>query len=244
MPRAEDPGQPPGAETEARAGRPAGSARSASGRVRPATALAWGVLAVTVTAWAAPPYRDGPPPGHTGGFGEPLCAECHFGGPVNAEPGTLSVATPDRYEPGETHSLTVRLRHPEMAAAGFQLAVRFADEPRAGEQAGTLGAPSVRASTGAAMPSRTAVTVDSLGVEYAHQTLDGAALTGPGVAEWTVEWTAPESEAAVVVHVAGNAANDDASEFGDFVYAREARIPARVDDSAVPAQLWLFDSGP
>ena len=187
-------------------------------------ALAAGLAATAAVAWAAPPYRDGPPPGHTGGFGEPLCAECHFGGPVNPERGSLTLDVPDRYRAGGRYALTVRLRHPEMAAAGFQLAVRFADGPRAGQQAGALGAPSAGASPATATSSRTAVTVDSLGVEYAHQTLDGATLTGPGVAEWTVEWTAPEAEGGVAVHVAANAANDDASEFGDFVYAEEATI--------------------
>lgn len=176
-----------------------------------------GVLAAGVTAaWAFPAYRDGPPAGHTGGFGEPLCAECHFGAPVNDDAGALAIEAPDRYRPGESHRLRVRLARPGMAVAGFQLAVRFADGERAGHQAGTLEP----------VDARTAVTADTAtGVVYAHQTAAGASLVEAGEAEWTVRWVAPTTDATVVVHVAANAANDDASEFGDFIYASERRIP-------------------
>ncbi len=77
------------------------------------------------------------------------------------------------------------------------------------------------------MDHRVTVT-DSGGVAYAHQTVAGAAPASPGTARWTVEWTAPVggdgAPGAVLVHVAANAANDDASEFGDFIYADSARV--------------------
>lgn len=184
-----------------------------------------GVLAASLAAgaalgWAGSPYRDGPPPGHTGGFGEPVCDECHFGAPLNDSTGTLALEAPSVYEAGQSYRLVVRLEQPVMEVAGFQLAVRFADGKSSGTQAGIV-------SPGDA---RTTVTVDAAsGVAYGHHTVAGTAPTAPGSARWVVEWVAPAADAAVVVHVAANAANDDASEFGDLVYATSRRIqPAQV----------------
>jgi len=36
-------------------------------------------------------HEEGPPPGHTGGFGEPTCQECHSEFDVNASSGALGV---------------------------------------------------------------------------------------------------------------------------------------------------------
>lgn len=173
------------------------------------------------------PYREGPPPAHTGGFGEPTCAECHFGGPINTDPGTLTVELPEIYEPGRTYRLSVVLAHPEMAVAGFQLAVRFAGGLREGEQAGTLRS----------VGPRTTVTADtSSGVEYGHQTPIGTALSGAGQARWVLEWTAPPVAGDVGVAVAANAANDDASEFGDHVYTAARRVAASPGASVAPSR--------
>ncbi|MDX1674632.1 MAG: choice-of-anchor V domain-containing protein [Longimicrobiales bacterium] len=176
-------------------------------------------VAVTATAgWALPVYREGPPPAHTGGFGEPLCSECHFGTPVNSDAGSLTVRAPGTYSPGASYSLEIVLRHSDMAAAGFQLAARVADGDDAGGQAGSL----------AGAGPRTAVTFDTAtGIQYAHQTVAGAALERAGAARWTVEWTAPDRGVPVVLHAAGNAANDDASEFGDAVFSTSVRIEPR-----------------
>jgi hypothetical protein len=45
---------------------------------------------------------------------------------------------------------------------------------------------------------------------------------------WTFRWTAPADAPgrAVVFHVAANAANDDDSPLGDFIYARALRVLA------------------
>jgi hypothetical protein len=177
--------------------------------------LAAALAAGAALGWAWPVYRDGPPPAHTGGFGEPLCNECHFGAPLNDSTGTLTIEAPSVYEPGHAYRLVVRLDQPAMEVAGFQLAVRFADGKRSGTQAGVV-------SPG---DDRTTVTADTAtGVAYGHHAVSGTALTAPGTARWAVEWVAPTGDDAVVVHVAANAANDDASEFGDLVYATSRRI--------------------
>lgn len=158
-------------------------------------------------------YAEHPPLAHTGGFGEPTCHACHFGGEVNGGEGELTVEhLPDTVRPGQAVVLTVTLAA-AMERAGFMLAVRRSD----GRQAGRLVAVDT---------TRTAVsTVDSTGVQYAHHTLAGTALPTPNRTQWHVRWTAPGRAADTIrVHVAANAANDDASEFGDDIYATQQRV--------------------
>ena len=84
---------------------------------------------------------------------------------------------------------------------------------------------------------------------YAQHTEAGTVLTRPGTASWTVEWRAPATTApgggatAVVFHAAANAANDDASEFGDFIYTASATTrPAAPDGHTL--RLGLFCESP
>ena len=166
-------------------------------------------VVVATTAAAAPAvYRTGPPPAHTGGFGEPHCGECHFDAPVNDPGGSLDVRAPASYRTGKTYPLVVVLRDPELKTAGFQLATRFADGDQAGTQAGSLRGPDGSTQT---------VTGDA-GVAYVTHTESGVETEEPGMARWELEWMAPDTVAPVAVHVTANAANDDRSEFGDRVY--------------------------
>ena len=161
---------------------------------------------------APPParsYPDGPPPGHTGGFGEPTCRACHADNPLNAPGGSLALGgLPAVYQPGASYRLTVTLGRRDLRRAGFQLAARF----DSGVTAGSL----------TPLDSSVAVTPSPAGVSYAHQTRAGS--TRRETAAWTLEWRAPDSaRATVAFHVAANAANDDASEFGDFIYTQTTR---------------------
>jgi hypothetical protein len=164
-------------------------------------------------------YPDAPPPGRTGGFGEPTCRACHFDGELNAAGGTLTISgVPEFYTPGQPYRLVVSLQRREMQAGGFQVAARFAGGRFAGRQAGALRA----------LNDGVQVTTLPSGVEYASQTRHGIQLTAEGRIEWTLEWRAPDPAAGeVVFHVAGNAANHDASPLGDFVYTTMERSQAR-----------------
>jgi hypothetical protein len=98
-----------------------------------------------------------------------------------------------------------------MLRAGFQLAARFAD----GTPAGAL----------APRDERSVVIWDSVShVGYIEHNLAGTALSGDA-GRWIVRWTAPGNARGVVVfNVAGNAANDDDSPLGDFIYASALRV--------------------
>lgn len=153
-------------------------------------------------------YPYGAPQGTTGGYGEPTCAMCHFGGELNDPAGALAIeGLPARYTPGQAYRLVVRLRRPGMAAAGFQLSARTP----AGAQAGTL----------APAEGSSAVQVQAASaVQYAGHTEPGSRLAAPGAAEWPVVWTAPAA-GPVTFHVSANAADDDRSPLGDYVYSLE-----------------------
>ena len=175
-----------------------------------ALALAGASLAVL------PVFKTGPPPGHTGGFGEPTCRACHSDAGLNEPGGTLTVSgAPASYEPGKTYQLEVVLRRAGMLRAGFQLAARYADGPAAATQAGVL----------APADARSIVTWDTLTqVSYIEHNLAGTALSGDA-GHWTVRWTAPTGATGPVsFNVAGNAANDDDSPLGDFIYTTALRV--------------------
>ena len=157
---------------------------------------------------------DRPPPAHTGGFGEPTCTVCHFDTEADDGRGTIELAgLPAMYVPGATYQLTLSLAHPELGIGGFQLSARHADGARQGTQAGSLRA----------VDARVDVTgTTDLPIQYARHTYDGTRLDSAGVKRigWRIQWIAPADGGAVVFHVAANAANDDASPLGDFIYTR------------------------
>lgn len=197
--------------------------------------LVWAGIAFEATSAIAGPtpaarvpldrfYRDGPPPGFAGGFGESTCHACHFEADLNIPPGSVTVSgVPEQFMPGETYPLTITLTRPGMVLGGFQVTARFED---GGAQAGTLA-------PGGGEAERVAVT-GSGDVLYAYQRADGALPVAPDTARWVVLWTAPaespgngaDADAggrAVLFHVAANAANGDDTVDGDYVYTAELR---------------------
>jgi hypothetical protein len=160
-----------------------------------------------------PPTRESPPVAHTGGFGEPTCEACHWGEPLNEPSGSLAVdGLPRRFQPGVRYPITVTLRRPGIVVAGFELAVRYEGGASNGKQAGSLRALDDRVTI-----SRN----DTTGVLYAHHTLPGTYPADSAVGRWRLEWTAPAVPVGgVVVHVAANAADQNDSPFGDFIYTK------------------------
>ena len=172
-------------------------------------------------------YRDGPPANMTGALGDTSCHQCHLDNPLNAPGGALSVAgVPPVYTAGRTYRMTVRLERDGMRSGGFQVAARFASGARSGRQAGAWRILDQRVQLVRSDGDRDLV--------FAEHTALGSTLSTPGANVWILEWTAPEGATAPVgFSVAGNAADDDASPLGDYIYLENVRaVPPQVSDLA------------
>jgi hypothetical protein len=162
------------------------------------------------------PSRNEPPVGFSGGFGEDTCVACHFEADLNTGPGSLAIeGLPDSWQPGESYAVTVVLTRPGMKIGGFELTARFAE---GGAQAGSL-APAAGHEAQMKVSS-------SFDVQYAHHVRAGTEVVKADTARWTVVWTAPVQAGTVLFHAAGNAADADDSQFGDYVFATEADLAA------------------
>jgi hypothetical protein len=165
---------------------------------------------LALAAAEASGYEDGAPPGHTGGFGEPDCSACHSDYEKNAPAGALAIeGWPADYAPGKSYALAIVLQHPELASGGFQLALRTAG----GAPAGELAAASDRMQV-----------VTEAGQTYLQHTRGGTQAEADGRIRWEFEWRAPGTAEPIVLNVAANAANDDFSSLGDFVYVLEKAL--------------------
>jgi hypothetical protein len=190
---------------------PAGAARFALRAALTCFAAAF-IYAATSSDHAT---RDRPPLAVTGGFNETTCQLCHSEADVDDGSGTLEIAgVPATYTAGESYAIRLTLVHEGMSASGFEIAARF--EP-AGAQAGTLAVPDDE-------KGRMDVATE-VGVQYAFQLYDGSNPVAKDTARWTIKWTAPQDSGAVIFHAVGNAANNDNSPLGDYIYT--AKVATR-----------------
>lgn len=170
------------------------------------------LAAVSIGLVAARPFAEGPPSGHSGGFGEPTCAACHFGGVENPVDGLFDVVgLPEAALPDSTYLLEIVLKFPAMKRSGFQLTSRTED----GLQAGSFA------------PTDDRTAIDRDGVQYLVQTEAGSMPAERGSMRWTVRWTAPAAPGTVQFHGAANAANGDDLPIGDTVMARGWTVDVR-----------------
>ena len=151
--------------------------------------------------------------GVTGGFGQPTCNQqlCHSGNAMNAPGGSLTISgVPGEYQPGQTYPITVTLNHPSQRRWGFQLAVRAVND---GQQAGNIAVTE---------PLQTERRIQS-GIQYIHHTNAGTAPGTSGPKSWTFNWTAPATQVGIIrFNAAGNAANNNTTNTGDFIYTAQA----------------------
>jgi len=177
---------------------------------------AFAATGLLVTA-VRPYYSDGPPPARTGGFGEGTCRECHKSEPLNAPGGILRIDSlpAEGYEPGHIYRLYVVMTKPGMGRGGYQLTVRADERNAKNVQAGSL----------ALLDDRSQFSTMNFGpIQYLQHTKKGTALSAPDTSRWLFRWRAPEKGGPVVFHVAANAANNDNSEVGDYIYTAEFHI--------------------
>lgn len=174
-------------------------------------------LALTGVAAISAFNPEGPPPGHTGGFGEPTCITCHQGSDLNAFGGRVTIeGLPNEYVQGERYLLTVFLEAEETDLAGFQLAARYRTGGEEGLNAGKIHP----------VDDRVAISIGTNGLQYVHQTRQGSYMSAPDSTSWSMEWIAPSTGNSVVFHVAANSGNGDNSPLSDLVYTADLSVDA------------------
>jgi len=178
-----------------------------------------GVLAaaglVTARSASAPPASTGVP-AVAGIAAEPSCNQsgCHAGNPVNNGQGMVEVlGLPEEYALGMEYTLTLRVSSSSTAGSGnrrwgFQVTKFLASDGK-GSQAGGL-------IPGTSMFRSINFIRDRAYLTHTSSILQSGTATP---VEWEFGWTAPEEDRGTVVFsFAGNAANGDGRNSGDFIY--------------------------
>jgi hypothetical protein len=133
--------------------------------------------------------------------------------------GTLSIlGVPSQYAPGGAYSITVRLSSTANQNSltrrwGFELtAIRLSD----GQGTGTFQSPDLLVRTGSpATGNRPYISHDG----------DTFQQGASSPVQWSFTWVAPQQDVGTIVfYAAGNAANGDQTNSGDFIYTASAAM--------------------
>jgi hypothetical protein len=189
-------------------------------------------------ATAAFTYEFGPPANTTGAprsatSKEPTCSQggCHSGKALNAAGGSLTLFNaPDSYVPGTKYTMQVQVAKAGQQRWGFELTAKKADFTRGGEIVPTDTDDTQLIDSDNPRPSATSP-------QYLEHTEPGTAWhqkdTGP---MWTFDWVAPAAGSGpVTFYAAGNAANGDNNNGGDFIYTTSKTI---AEGSATPTVIF------
>jgi hypothetical protein len=163
---------------------------------------------------------QGPTPGNSGAPGETNCTACHVGNAVNSGGGSVFISgLPRNYRPNQEIPLTVTTEMPGGVVFGFQMTSLGRGNLRSGEFALPTGQPvQVQKATGI---------IGGLTREYVQHTGDGVIPTEYDKKSWTFTWKAPPVRTGKIdFYVAGNAANSDGTNGGDYIYTSSASVLA------------------
>jgi hypothetical protein len=141
---------------------------------------------------------------------------------------------PPVFTPGASYDLTVELQDPGQRRWGFELTV--------------IDAPSHAAGTLAVVDSIRTQLSDHPGSEpdYLKQTLEGTQNGTLNGVTWSVRWIAPAEPVNATFYLAGNAANGNNQNTGDFIYSIAVPLGATtaIADASAPVVLALGASYP
>ncbi|HRI34153.1 MAG TPA: T9SS type A sorting domain-containing protein [Saprospiraceae bacterium] len=156
----------------------------------------------------------GAPPGHTGAPDEQTCAKsgCHTGNTINSNLGKLSINLNglESYELGKTYTISIKMSQSNINRFGFEMvALRTKDQ----KSSGTIVMSDFLKTQIMQGPNQFS------GREYITYRFPGTDPTENGATEWKFDWIAPsQNDGPVTFYAAAIAANNDASDLGDFTY--------------------------
>ena len=153
-------------------------------------------------------FSGGPPDGRTGAPGEGLCSDCHANS--SGGDGSMSLSgVPAEYAFGQAYQLTVTIEDPDQQRGGFEITASDPSNNGSGEFTITDGLNTQLSDN--TVPFKDYVKHTSAG------TMNG---TPDGPVSWNFDWTAPASDAGeITFYLAGNAANGNFANSGDFIYS-------------------------
>ena len=204
-------------------------------RVRRAALPTLLVLAAALGgARSASALPTGPPDGFAGNPPANItCVDCH--GYAVGDGSIALLGLPGSFTPGVSYDLTIQLQDPGQRRWGFELTV--------------IDAPAHAAGTLTVTDAVKTQLSDNPGTDpdYLKQTLEGTqngVLNGP--VTWPFRWTAPPNPVTATFYLAGNAANGNNQNTGDFVYAIAVPLDATtgVADQPAPVVLAIGPSFP
>jgi len=150
-------------------------------------------------------------------------AGCHSSFPLNSGGGSVSVSgLPSAWAAGQTYPLTVTIQRANQRAFGFQLsAVVDATNRQAGSFA---AAGNVQIKCGG-LNSNLLNCSNSSAIQFAEHR---SPLSGSGTGTFTLNWAAPSdtSLGTIRFNVAGNAANGNGNNDGDYIFTQVYTVPA------------------
>ncbi len=161
-------------------------------------------------------FSTGPVNARTGAPGELTCnlSLCHNSFLLNSGDGSFSLTIPAEFFPTDTVDIIINISDPGQMRWGFELTVLDSDTNPVGELI-------------VADPLRTQISTDvGTGRQYLKHTAAGTNLgavnVGPG---WLVRWVSPFADVGpVFFYAAGNAANGNLLNSGDFIYTTSDSI--------------------
>ncbi len=175
-------------------------------------------LALIALAWGAPLPADAtsgnPPDRLTGAPGEATCGLVRCHGEPNIGPGSILLTGPTGYAAGDTVLFDLMVTHTGQTRWGFQLTI----VDYAGNRFGEL----VRLDS-----LRTQLSVDETRDYLKHTDVGTDAGIADTSAGWQFAWVPPATpQGPAFLYIAANAANNDSTNAGDFVYTTVGRLDA------------------
>ena len=167
-------------------------------------------LAFAVIASEGAAFSTGPPDGMAGD--PPMfrnCTMCHSDFEVDSGDGTLTLSgVPPVYDPGQTYTLTIDITQVDQMRWGFEMTSIAVGNDEGGSLVSIDGNTQVSGVIGDGAR------------DYIKHTQVGTQM-GASAGTWDVEWTAPVAGSGdVEFFLAGNAANGNGFNTGDWIYTR------------------------
>lgn len=162
--------------------------------------------------------------GHNGSPGEQTCAKsnCHNTYTLNSGTGSVNISvagmTNWQYVPGQTYNVSVTVAQNNVSLFGFGFEALLSSGANAGTLTAGVGSHALNSTVNA--NSRKTIT----------HLLDAGASANSHTFSFT--WVAPTNGAAVTFYAAGNAANNNGGDSGDYIYTTSQALTAVIVPNA------------